>query len=214
MLFLDAADEVLVRRFEGTRHRHPLAGTLIEGSIHRERELLEPIRAQADIVLDTSDLNENELRQRIAQLFSGGATTMQTSMVSFGYKHGLPLDGDVVLDVRFLPNPHWEPELSPLTGLDQPVRDYVVDREETKRIRRAGSTTCCGSFSRTSWPRASRTWPSPSAAPAASTAPWSSSRSWPTGSGRKAITSASSTGTSSGEPSVVRTDGAVLTGPC
>jgi UPF0042 nucleotide-binding protein len=131
VLFLDASDEVLVRRFEGTRHRHPLAGTLIEGSIHRERELLEPIRAQADIVLDTSDLNENELRHRIAQLFSAGTSTMQTSMISFGYKHGLPLDADLVLDCRFLPNPHWVPELEPLNGLDQEVRDYVLERPET-----------------------------------------------------------------------------------
>ena len=132
VLFLDASDEVLVRRFEGTRHRHPLAGALIEGSIHRERELLEPIRAQADIVLDTTDLNENELRRRISDLFSSGsqASPVQTGLISFGYKHGLPLDADVVLDCRFLPNPHWIPELQPLTGLDPEVRDYVLDRPE------------------------------------------------------------------------------------
>ncbi len=133
ILFLDATDEVLVRRFEGTRHRHPLAGALIEGNIHRERELLEPIREQADIVLDTSELNENELRQRMARLFTAGSevAAMQTALISFGYKHGLPLDADVVLDCRFLPNPHWVPELRPLTGLDAPVRDYVLARTET-----------------------------------------------------------------------------------
>ena len=133
VLFLDASDEVLVRRFEGTRHRHPLAGTLIEGSIHRERELLEPIRAQADIVLDTSDLNENDLRRRMAQLFSVGseASAMQTALISFGYKHGLPLDADIVFDCRFIPNPHWIPELQPLTGLDEEVRDFVLSRVET-----------------------------------------------------------------------------------
>ncbi|MHB8467433.1 MAG: RNase adapter RapZ, partial [Acidimicrobiales bacterium] len=136
VLFLDASDEVLVRRFEGTRHRHPLAGTLIEGSIHRERELLEPIRAQADIVLDTSDLNENDLRRRIAQLFSGGSdeAAMHTALISFGYKHGLPLDADLVLDCRFLPNPHWIPELQALTGLDARVRDYVLDRDEAREF--------------------------------------------------------------------------------
>jgi UPF0042 nucleotide-binding protein len=133
VLFLDASDDVLVRRFEGTRHRHPLAGTLIEGSIHRERELLEPIRAQADIVLDTSDLNENDLRRRIAQLFSVSSdpSSMHAALISFGYKHGLPLDADVVLDCRFLPNPHWIPELQPLTGLDDKVRDYVLALDET-----------------------------------------------------------------------------------
>jgi UPF0042 nucleotide-binding protein len=133
ILYLDATDEVLVRRFEGTRHRHPLAGALVEGNIHRERELLEPIRAQADIVLDTTDLNENDLRRRLAQLFavSTEASAMQTALISFGYKNGLPLDADVVLDCRFLPNPHWVPELRSLSGLDEPVRDYVLGREET-----------------------------------------------------------------------------------
>jgi len=133
ILFLDASDEVLVRRFEGTRHRHPLAGALVEGNIHHERELLEPIRAQADMLLDTTDFNENELRRRIAQLFAvtTEAAAMQTALISFGYKNGLPLDADVVLDCRFLPNPHWVAELRPLTGLDAPVRDYVLAREES-----------------------------------------------------------------------------------
>jgi len=132
-LFLDASDEVLVRRFEGTRHRHPLAGALIEGSIQRERDLLEPVRAHADLVLDTSDLNENALRQRMAQLFAAHTddSAMQTALISFGYKHGLPLDADLVLDCRFLPNPHWVPELRPLTGLDAPVREYVLGRSES-----------------------------------------------------------------------------------
>lgn len=133
ILFLDASDDVLVRRFEGTRHRHPLAGALVEGNIARERELLEPIRATADIVLDTSDLNENALRRRIAQLFAHAEepSAMQTSLISFGYKHGLPLDADVVLDCRFLPNPHWVPELQGLTGLDDAVREYLWCRPET-----------------------------------------------------------------------------------
>jgi UPF0042 nucleotide-binding protein len=133
ILYLDASDDVLLRRFEGTRHRHPLAGELVAGNIQRERELIEHIREQADIVVDTSDLNENDLRRRMIELFGGEAPsqTMQMSVVSFGYKHGLPLDADLVLDCRFLPNPHWVPELEPLTGLDEPVRAYVLERPET-----------------------------------------------------------------------------------
>jgi UPF0042 nucleotide-binding protein len=139
LLFLEASDEVLVRRFEGTRHRHPLAGELIAGSIAQERELLKEVRGQADIVLDTSDLNENELRRRIAELFSpsdddGGGSRMQTTILSFGYKHGIPLDADVVLDCRFLPNPHWVPELRPLVGTDGPVRDYVLSQPESAKF--------------------------------------------------------------------------------
>lgn len=133
ILYLDASDEVLVRRFEGTRHRHPLAGALIAGNVERERELLEDIKAQADIVMDTSDLNENDLRRRMVELFASELTvaTMQTSVLSFGYKHGLPLDADLVLDCRFLPNPHWVADLRPLTGLDAGVRDYVLTQPET-----------------------------------------------------------------------------------
>jgi UPF0042 nucleotide-binding protein len=136
ILFLDSSDEVLVRRFEGTRHRHPLAGALVEENVHRERELLEPIRAQADMVLDTTDLNENDLRRRMAQLFAvtSDSLAMQTALISFGYKHGLPLDADVVLDCRFLPNPHWEPELRDLTGLDGPVKEYVLGRQDAKEF--------------------------------------------------------------------------------
>jgi len=133
ILFLDATDDVLVRRFEGTRHRHPLAGALVAGNVEREREILEQLRAQADIVVDTSDLNENDLRRRMAELFSSEATqdSMLTSLVSFGYKHGLPLDADLVFDCRFLPNPHWVPELQPLTGLDEPVQAYILGQPET-----------------------------------------------------------------------------------
>ena len=142
ILFLEASDEVLVRRFEGTRHRHPMAGALIEGSIQRERELLEPIREQADLVLDTSDLNENALRQRMAQLFAAttDAAAMQTALISFGYKHGLPLDADLVLDCRFLPNPHWVDELRPFTGREAPVRDYVLSQPDAEPFI-AGFTT-------------------------------------------------------------------------
>jgi UPF0042 nucleotide-binding protein len=90
------------------------------------------MRAAADLVLDTTDLNENDLRRRIADLFKTGsdADAMKTGLISFGYKHGLPLDADLVFDCRFLPNPHWIPELQPLTGLDPAVRDYVLERPD------------------------------------------------------------------------------------
>ncbi len=130
-LFLDASTDVLVRRYEGTRRRHPLLSAAEEGlteAIERERGLLEPVKAEADVVLDTSDLNVHQLHDRILELFGEDhpAAGMQTRVVSFGYKHGLPLDVDIVLDCRFLPNPHWVDELRPLTGLDDPVRRYVL----------------------------------------------------------------------------------------
>ncbi len=132
-LFLDASTDVLVRRYEGTRRRHPLA-TIGEGladAIERERALLEPVKAEADVVVDTSALNVHELHSRVLGLFGEAHVdaAMQTRVVSFGYKHGLPLDVDIVLDCRFLPNPHWIDELRPLTGLDDPVRRYVLEQE-------------------------------------------------------------------------------------
>jgi UPF0042 nucleotide-binding protein len=133
MLFLDASDDVLVRRFEGTRRRHPLAAEGVIGSISQERRMLDPILAQADVVVDTSDLNVHQLRGRLIDLFEreDQAASLQVTVVSFGYKHGVPLDADLVFDCRFLPNPHWVEELRPLTGLDPPVRRYVMDQCET-----------------------------------------------------------------------------------
>jgi UPF0042 nucleotide-binding protein len=126
-LFLEASDEVLVRRFEGTRRRHPLAQEAVTEAIAQERERLEPIRALADVVVDTTDLNVNQLRERLIDLFTTDrAEPMQISVMSFGFKHGVPLDVDNVFDVRFLPNPHWVDDLRPLTGLDEPVRAYVL----------------------------------------------------------------------------------------
>jgi UPF0042 nucleotide-binding protein len=127
VLFLEASDEVLVRRFEGTRRRHPLGREGVTEAIATERERLEGIRELADVVVDTSELNVNQLRERLVDLFpTGQSPSMQLSVMSFGFKHGLPLDVDTVFDVRFLPNPHWVEELRPLTGLDAPVRDYVL----------------------------------------------------------------------------------------
>jgi UPF0042 nucleotide-binding protein len=136
VLFLEASSEALVRRYENTRRRHPFAEAdgLLEG-IQRERTMLEAVKSEADVVVDTTELNVHQLRDRLLELFARDAGPgMQTSVVSFGYKHGLPLDVDLVLDCRFLPNPHWVDELRPLTGLDQPVRDYVLDQPDTKEF--------------------------------------------------------------------------------
>jgi UPF0042 nucleotide-binding protein len=134
VLFLEASDEVLVRRYEGTRRRHPLTGDgegVIE-SIALERELLEPIRESADVIVDTSELNVHQLRERLLDLFAHTeAETMQIQVVSFGFKHGVPIDADTIFDCRFLPNPHWVDELRPLTGLDEPVRRYVMGQPPT-----------------------------------------------------------------------------------
>jgi len=132
VVFLDAPDDVLVRRYEGTRRRHPLAARGVEESITDERKLLEPVRERADLLVDTGELNSNQLRSRILEAFGDDETPhMQTSVVSFGYKHGIPLDVDLVFDCRFLPNPFWVEELQPLSGLDQPVRDYVLGQPES-----------------------------------------------------------------------------------
>jgi UPF0042 nucleotide-binding protein len=136
VVFLDAGDDVLIRRYEGTRRRHPLAARGVEESIADERRLLQPVRDRADLFIDTSDLNSNQLRTRILESFGDeqGAEHMQTSVVSFGYKHGLPLDVDVVFDCRFLPNPFWVEELRPFSGLDEPVRDYVLSHPESQEF--------------------------------------------------------------------------------
>lgn len=135
VLFLDASDEVLVRRFEGTRRRHPISQEGVAEAIADERHRLEEIKELADIVVDTSDLNVNQLRERLGELFSpDDLTAMQVLVISFGFKHGVPLDVDNVLDVRFIPNPHWVEEMRPLTGLDEPVRRYVLSQPESKEF--------------------------------------------------------------------------------
>ena len=138
ILYLEASTDVLVRRYEGTRRRHPRAGPTdsVAEAIELERAALEPLRELADVAVDTSDLNVHQLRDRIVDLFEreSSATGLQTSVVSFGYKHGLPLDVDLVLDCRFLPNPHWVEELRPLTGRDEPVRRYVLSQPETQEF--------------------------------------------------------------------------------
>jgi UPF0042 nucleotide-binding protein len=128
VVFLEASDETLVRRFESVRRPHPLqeGGRVVDG-IAAERELLQGVRGEADLVLDTTDLNVHELRQRMRDTFGADEdTALRVNVVSFGYKYGLPVDADMVADCRFLPNPHWVPELAPLTGQDSRVRDYVL----------------------------------------------------------------------------------------
>lgn len=130
IVYLEASTDVLVRRYESTRRRHPLAGvdsTLAE-AIETERSELAAVRAEAHVVIDTTDLNVHQLRDRMLDLFAADAPAggMQTTVTSFGYKHGLPVDTDLVIDCRFLPNPHWIEELRPHTGLDADVRDYVL----------------------------------------------------------------------------------------
>lgn len=128
VLFLEASEEVLVRRFESVRRPHPLQGSgrLVDG-IARERELLGELRGEADLVLDTSAMNVHELRARVDAAFCpAGTTDLHATVVSFGFKYGLPVDADMVVDCRFLPNPHWVDELRPLTGRDERVRGYVL----------------------------------------------------------------------------------------
>jgi UPF0042 nucleotide-binding protein len=133
ILFLDAADDVLIRRFEGTRRRHPQAARGVIDSIVDERLLLKGLRDRADLVIDTGDLNTNQLRTRLMEAFGGEGpgSTMRTSVLSFGFKHGVPLDVDLMFDCRFLPNPYWKEPLRGLSGLDDEVRDFVLGRPET-----------------------------------------------------------------------------------
>ncbi|MDN5858951.1 MAG: RNase adapter RapZ [Pseudonocardia sp.] len=131
LLFLEATDAVLVRRFEQVRRSHPLQGDgrLVDG-IGAERELLRPLREDADLVIDTSATSVPVLRTALERAFGGEAAHhTRVTLVSFGYKYGLPMDSDLVVDVRFLPNPFWIPELRDRTGRDEPVRDYVLSQD-------------------------------------------------------------------------------------
>jgi UPF0042 nucleotide-binding protein len=126
--FLDASDQALVQRFESTRRPHPLQGKgrIVDG-IAAEREKLQDLLAQSDVVIDTSNLNVHQLEKRTAEIFAQGLTqSVRVNVLSFGYKYGIPVDADLVLDCRFIPNPHWIPELRPLTGLDNKVKDNVL----------------------------------------------------------------------------------------
>lgn len=137
ILFLEASDETLVRRFVQTRRRHPMTDQdrVIEG-IAEERQMLQPLRDTADVIVDTSALNVHELQDKIRSLFGvpDPSAGISAHVISFGYKHGLPLDADLVFDCRFLPNPHWLPELRALNGTNRAVRDYVLEAHAAQRF--------------------------------------------------------------------------------
>ena len=136
IVFLEANDETLVKRFKETRRSHPIHSTGITDSISMERELLQSLRGRADIVIDTSGINVHQLREQLMnQYSSGGASVLlEISLVSFGYKYGLPLDADMVFDLRFLPNPFWVDDLRDRDGKDEDVREYVLDQEESREF--------------------------------------------------------------------------------
>ena len=138
MLFLDATNNELIKRYGATRRKHPLAegNSGVEDAIAKERSMLEPVKAEADLVIDTTSLTIHQLKSQLSDLFTqdGVLDAMQVSVVSFGYKQGLPLDVDLVFDVRFLPNPHWDENLRPLSGLDEPVRTYVMTQDLSKKF--------------------------------------------------------------------------------
>jgi len=136
VVFLDATDDVLVRRFEQVRRPHPLQGegTISDGIAH-ERELMRPIRERADIVVDTTDLTVHQLGNTISERVAGQRMPgVSLTLMSFGFKYGLPTDVDMVWDMRFLPNPYWSPELRQLTGLEPAVSEYVLGQERASRF--------------------------------------------------------------------------------
>jgi UPF0042 nucleotide-binding protein len=137
VVYLEAAEDTLVRRFDSERRPHPMQGNgRVTDGIAAERELLREVRGDSDLVLDTTRLNVHELRARMRDFFGGTAAGLRLSVVSFGFKYGLPVDADQVADCRFLPNPHWIPELAPMTGQDEPVRDYVLSQPGAKEFLR------------------------------------------------------------------------------
>lgn len=136
VLFLEAGDEALVRRYESSRRPHPLQrDDSLLGAVQRERKLLSDLRADADIVIDTSNLNVHELRRSIEASFGDDDhVALRATVMSFGFKYGIPVDADLVADLRFLPNPYWDPNLKELTGLDSAVNDYVVSSEQAQEF--------------------------------------------------------------------------------
>jgi UPF0042 nucleotide-binding protein len=131
IIFVDAADDVLVRRFESSRRPHPLQGSdrIVDG-IEKERDRLRELRSGADLVVDSSQLNVHQLEKKIAELFSvDPSASLKVNVLSFGYKFGLPVDADLVMDCRFIPNPHWNPELRAMNGLDRQVSEAVLNAE-------------------------------------------------------------------------------------
>jgi UPF0042 nucleotide-binding protein len=137
VFFLEASDEVIIRRFSETRHRHPLETTDgVAASIERERELMEGVRTQSDVIIDTTELSTRQLRERVYSALGGGGTDgdIAVNLISFGYKHGIPLEADLVFDVRFMENPFYNDELRPLSGLTEEVRRFVLGKPQTQEF--------------------------------------------------------------------------------
>jgi UPF0042 nucleotide-binding protein len=139
IVFLEASTPELVKRYGATRRRHPLAetgGVTVAEAIDRERVLLEPVKAEADLVLDTTELNVHQLKSRLFDLFGDEVpgAGMQTTIESFGFKHGMPVDVDLVIDCRFLPNPYWDESLRHFSGMDDEVREYVLGQKVTQEF--------------------------------------------------------------------------------
>ena len=141
VLFLDASDEALVKRFNNVRRSHPLqSGDGLVDGIERERKVLEGIRGLADVVVDTTSLSVHDLRHRLETPFGELGFDFHLTVESFGFKYGVPVDVDMLLDMRFLPNPHWIPELQPYTGREKPVQDYVLADESIEEYLRSAVT--------------------------------------------------------------------------
>ncbi len=138
LLFLDASDEALISRYEENRRPHPVAGETLSESIAKEREALETLRGESDVLLDTTGRSVHDLRRAVEDVFRGEVPRrpMKVAVTSFGFKRGLPRVLDLLFDVRFLPNPHWVEELRPRTGLDAPVREYVLGQTDAKEFLR------------------------------------------------------------------------------
>lgn len=136
IFFIEASTEVIVKRFKETRRLHPLmrGGVSVLDAVERERQLLEPVRTRASAIIDTTNLSTGKLRGKLIDLVAGGVRerAMHVKVLSFGFKYGLPLDADLVFDVRFLPNPYYIPELKKLTGMDEPVRNFIFQYQQTK----------------------------------------------------------------------------------
>ncbi|MFA7467442.1 MAG: RNase adapter RapZ, partial [Desulfotomaculaceae bacterium] len=137
VLFLEASDETLVRRYKESRRRHPLGrhGEVLR-NIQEERQLLEEIRGRSGKIIDTSDLSNQQLKEKLTDLFEydAEASQLQITVISFGFKYGIPLDSDLVIDVRFLPNPHYDPVMRPMSGNDSPVRDFIFNSPVTAQF--------------------------------------------------------------------------------
>ena len=137
IIFLEADDEVLLRRYSESRHRHPLSSTglTLKETLSREREKLEPLRERADIIIDTSSSSPHDLKQKLREtLFNSREITMRINVISFGFKYGLPEESDIVIDTRFLPNPYYEPELSGKDGTDSQVHSFVMESPLSREL--------------------------------------------------------------------------------